>query len=1223
MYKNSTRNWWAPLACCHKLLLIMKLTTVLLVVTLMQVSAATFGQRLTLAGKAVSVEKVFRAISDQTGYDVVIFTSKFKTSQRIDVDFKEASLNEVMNKLIGGTNMAYTIEDKTVVIKEKDPPLDKTVISVRDRVISGQILDSDGQPLSDASIVIKGKNRGVKTGKKGEFSISGIVDGDILVVSYTGFETVEIPAITDILNLKLKQKISSLDEVVVTNGYQKIERRKLTSAITSLKASDITNPAFFTIDQALEGQVPGLFVLSNSGDIGVSPKIRIRGTSTILGNRDPLWVVDGVVVNDPVGIDPSTINDLDFVNRLGNAISGLKPFDIEQIDVLKDASATALYGVRAANGVIVITTKKGKIGEPVVSLDQSTTLTRRPRYTDHNIDLMNSRQRIDFSRDIINSGLEYTGNINYVGYEGALNSLYTGAINYDQFQSEVHKLETVNTDWFGAILQDAVSTQNNISVSGGNAKTSYYASIGTATQRGTVRGDQTNQYTSLVKLTTILTPKLTWDVTLRGNIQKSDYVASSVNALSYAYNTSRALPVYNDNGGLNFYEKYSPTANGYYAFNILNEMQNSRDLIDQSGLNLMTDLNVKIIPHLNGTVLLSYSNNNSNDQTVYQDNTYYAAELRQSEYGTAPDPGKTLMPYGGEMKLNQVRNESYLVRTQLNYDRPVGPSSRDNFNATLGGEISSNQYHGYNIDRRGYLPDRGDTYAAIDPTKYPLYAQWATLSNLDLTTNTLANLASAYFSSSYTINDKYILNFNTRTDFSNKFGSGAEKKFLPTWSLSGRWDIDKDFFKNSDVVNTFALKASYGFQGNMLDDQTPNLIIKQGSIDPITQAYYSNIAYYPNPNLKWEKNKQINVGLDFGLFKNKIQGTVNYFIKTTSNAFLDKEVADINGLTTYVVNSGTIRNRGLELALNFTPINNFGAGGNKGGFTWRIDPQLGQVINKLISRSINSQNVGESNANVYNNYLTGTQIVDGKAANTFYSYHFTGLDHNTGLPTFANNDPSMASKYAGMSLDDVIKQVMVASGNRVPTIQGGISNIFSYHQFSMSFNMTYSLGNKVRLKKLYSNYQDGIVTSTVSAPLPEENVNPEFLNRWVKPGDETHTNIPAFVGGAAYANTLSHWSANQPYEYAENIWQMYDNSDARVVSGDYLKLRTFNFRYSLSDALNKRLHLRNSSVMFSATNVYTWASKRLDGQDPEQEGFGDNVQLSPRPTYSLTLDVSF
>lgn len=1210
----------------------MRLTTVLLIAAIMQVSASGFAQKITLSKSNASLKTVIKDLKLQSDYDFIYTDNLLNQSRPVTIKVSQVELEEVLKDIFKEQPLTFSIENKTVIVKPKAPSfLDKVAGIFDDVRVTGHVVNSEGFPLVDATVSIKGKNNRTKTGKKGEFTISGVEKGDILIISYTGYETVEIPVIADIIDVKLKQKVAVLNEVMVTNGYQKIERRKLTSAITTLKAADITNPAFFTIDQALEGRVPGLFVLNNSGDIGVSPKIRIRGTSTILGNRDPLWVVDGVVVNDPVGIDPATINDLDFVNRLGNAISGLKPFDIEQIDVLKDASATALYGVRAANGVIVITTKKGKVGDPIINFSQSTTLTRRPRYSDHNINLMTSRERVDFSRDIIDAGLIYSPKVNYVGYEGVLNNLYGGKITYDQFQSEVHKLETNNTDWFGVLLNDAISTQNNMSVSGGTGKMNYFASLGTATQRGTLKGDQSNQYTSLVKITTTLKPNLTWEVNLRGNIQKNNYVDGSLNALSYAYNTSRAIPAYNEDGSLFYYKRYSTafvdrfggSEIDYYNFNIRNEVQNSRNVMDNSGINLTSNLNLKASKDLNAMILVNYSSTSSNDQIQHGANTFYSANLRNSEYGVAAPEKRTYMPFGDELKINQVRNESYLTRAQVSYDKPIGKNSRDNLNILLGAELSSNKYKGYALTRRGYLPDRGQTYAPIDPVKYPLYAQWALISGNDIVRNELTNLASGYFSGSYTVNDKYILNFNTRTDFSNKFGSRSKEQFLPTYSISGRWDIDKDFFKNSKTVNLLALKVSYGYQGNMLDNQSPNLIIKQGSIDPINNQYYSNIAFYPNPNLKWELNKQVNVGIDFGLFNNKLQGTVNYFDKTTTNAFLDKKVADINGLESYVVNSGTIKNRGIEVALSFTPINNLGPNGKNGGFTWRVDPQLGQIINKLISKSINSQNIGETNANLYNDYLQGNQIVDGKAANTFYSYRFKGLDPKSGYPTFYDDDPSMAEAYKGMSLDQIINKVMVSSGRRVPIVEGGLLNVFSYKQFSLSFNLSYSIGSKIRLKKLYPNYEAGENIS--SAPLPESNADPVFINRWRNPGDETRTNIPAIVQQSVLLSEglYTHWSLGLPYNYAGSIWEMYDNSDARIVSGNFIKVKTANFRYNFTENFTKRLRLKQTSVMLSGSNLYTFASSKLRGQDPEQGGFDNTIQLSSRPTFSITLDTSF
>lgn len=1198
-----------------------------IVLTMLFFSHTIRAQTVTFSGRDVPLVKVFNNIRQQTGYAVFYTESMMQQTRPVTLTVRAVPLLEFLGKILKDQPLDFIIENKTVMIIPKGTKTNVSTIGI----IEGAVIDSaSGSPLPGATVSVYTKNKVTTTDSKGHFTITAL-DGDRLLVSFIGFKPYlyNITGENKKVTIVLAPQENNLSEVMVTDGYQKIDRRKLTSAITTLKAADILVPGIFSIDQALEGRVPGLFVINNSGEVGAAPKIRIRGTSTVLGSRDPVWVVDGIVVNDPAGVDPRSINDLDFVNRLGNSISGLNPYDIEQIDVLKDASATALYGVRAANGVIVITTKKGKPGPPIVNYNNSTSFTPRQRYSDHNVNVMDSRERIDYSRDIVNSGLNYPANINNIGYEGALNNLYKGVYTYDQFQQQVHKLETNNTDWFKVITRDAISTQNNLSISGGTDKLGYFASVGQANQTGNIKGEGINQYNIFIKLNASITRKLTWDLNLRNNIEKRNYVASSVNALGYAYNTSRAIPAYNDDGSLSYYKTFSnsPPTYDYYNFNIVNEMQHSKDISDISGINLSTDLNYKFNRDLNGTFLLSYARNNTSEQITYDENTFYAAGLRMSEYGTQPNPTNTLLPYGGELQSNTMLNTSYLIRGQVNYNKDIGARKRDRLDVILGSELSSNTYNGLNTKRRAYMSDRGQTFAPVDPLKYPAYAQWAGVGNVDVIQQNLTNLASGYFSSTYTFNNKYIFNFNTRTDYSNKFGASARERFLPTYSFSGRWDLAEDFFKTSEKVNLLALKASYGFQGNMLEDGTPELIIRQGSLDPITGQYYSNIALYPNPNLKWEKTAELNLSLDFALFHNKISGSLTYFRKKTTDAFLNKSVSDINGRSSYEVNSGTIDNQGIELALSFMPVNNAGVNGSKKGFVWRIDPQLGQVINKLLAKAINNnglnQSVGVSNPNTYANYLNSTQIINGKAINSFYSYQFNGLNHLKGYPTFKYDGAADAVIYRTETPDQVYQTVLAPSGNRIPTLQGGVNNYFAYRGFSLSFNLAYSFGSRVRLTKLYSGANSTAVLYGTAAPLPEQNVNAVFLNRWRKPGDEQFTNIPGLLSGADYAGTLTHPSTGQTYQYAYNMWQMYDNSDIRTASGDFVKIKTMNLRYALPDRMVKRAGFKSASVMLSGVNLYTFASKELQGQDPEQTGFTDTIQMPARPTYSLGIDLSF
>jgi len=1189
---------------------------------------------ITLSGKNLPLEKVFVSIKQQTGYAVFYTKGSLASAKPVSFDVKNMYINTFLDLILKDQPLEYSVENRTIMIVPKGTKME-TIQA--DRVLEGIVRDSaSGDPLPGATVSIahaaSETNRKwvTTTDKNGHFSLVA-VSGRQLMVSFIGyrpyFNYINSEGLNARIDIYMSPEQQSLKEVTVTNGYQQIDQRHLTSAITSLKASEIVVPGMFSIDQALEGRVPGLFTLNNSGAVGASPRIRIRGTSTLLASQEPVWVVDGVVVNDPVGISPSSINDLDFVNRLGNAISGLSPYNIDQIDVLKDASATALYGVRAANGVIVITTKKGHAGAPVVNFSNSTTVTQRPRYSDKSINVMNSRERVDFSREALAAGVTYPLNTDLVGYEGALSDLYAGKLTYAQFQDEVHKMETGNTDWFKLIARDAVSTQNNVSISGGSEKITYFASLGAATQMGTIRGENVNQYSTLVKLNSRVTKKLNWEFNLRNNVETRKYVATSVNALAYAYNSSRAID------GHGYYKKFDPVTSSLYDFNILNEMKNSTDISNISGLNLTTNFNYKFSPRLAATALFSYANNNLDEQLIYGENTYYSASVRRSDFGVRPDPLFTLMPYGAEVHNNPVRNSSYLVRGQVTYNQPIGARHRDRLDVLVGTEVSSNTYKGVATVRRGYLPDRGKTYAPIDPLAFPAYAVWANSTNVDKVTDRLTNLLSGYFSASYTFNNKYILNFNTRSDFSNKFGSRSREQFLPTWSVSGRWDLAEDFFKNSQHVNMLALRASYGYQGNMLDNQTPELIIQQGSLDPITQEYYSTIAYYPNPNLKWEKNGETNVSLDFGLLNNKISGTVTYFHKKTKNAFLNKDVADVNGVTSYIVNSGTIENRGIEVAFSFTPINNLGANGKKNGFSWRIDPQLGQVINKILAKAINNNGLnlsqGLTNPNSYKSYLRGAQIIDQHAVNSFYSYKFAGLDPQKGYPVFTGASADDQKAYAGMTRDQVYQAVMTPSGNRIPTIQGGILNVFSYHQFALSVNLTYSLGSKVRLAALYTGangptgYINGSATLSTAVPLPAQNVNKVMLDRWRRPGDEQHTNIPGLLSQTDFGKHTYDASLGTAWQYSDNIWQMYDNADIRVASGNYLKIKTMNFRYTLSDELMKRWKMKGASIIIGGTNLYTFASKKLMGQDPEQSGFDPaNVQLSPRPTYSFGIDVS-
>ena len=337
---------------------------------------------------------------------------------------------------------------------------------------------------------------------------------------------------------------------------------------------DLNIPGVSSIDQMLQGQIPDLIFMSNSGEVGVVPKLRIRGTSTLIGNREPLWVLDGIVMQDPVDVPASDLNDPDYINRIGNAIAGINPQDIERIDVLKDAAATALYGTRAANGVIVVTTKKGRIGRPIVNYNLTTTFRQRPSYNDRAINVMNSRERMQFSRELVAQHYPFPDDINMVGYEGLLNQLYNHELTDEQFEKEVERLSVINTDWFDLLTKNSVSHSHTISISGGSSEATYYASIGYTRDNDVVWDSNNERYTATMKMNTNLTSWFNASLNVNGNVSTRQYYQQELSPMDYAYKTTRALPAYDENGEYFYFQKrkWGTISPEYYRYNIIYEL---------------------------------------------------------------------------------------------------------------------------------------------------------------------------------------------------------------------------------------------------------------------------------------------------------------------------------------------------------------------------------------------------------------------------------------------------------------------------------------------------------------------------------------------------------------------------------------------------------------------------------------------------------------------------
>ena len=1173
--------------------ILQKMRITVLFVLLFCFYAEASSQKVSLRVKNMNLYMVLLQLKNQTGVRMLYDADYTKQVKCADATFFEKDIKDVLSQLLNNTKLIYKEVNSTFVISKASEQEDKTI------KLTGTVKDVQGTPLPGVTVVIKGTTIGVSTDAQGNFTLNVKQQETLtLVFSFVGMKTKEVVATPNkAMTITLDEDTQTIEEVVIT-GYQVVDKRKNTSAITSVKAADIMRPGITTIDQMLEGQIPDLISMTNSGEIGVAPKLRIRGTSTLIGNREPLWVIDGIIQHDPVNISPEELNDPDYVNRIGNAISGLNPQDIERIDVLKDASATALYGAKAANGVIVITTKRGHIGDPIISYNMTGTYKIRPRYSDRNINVMNSEERIEFSKELLLDNYLFPSGMSLVGYEYLYSQLYNNLITYEEFTRQTAQMKKQNTDWFKILGEDSFSSQHTISITGGSEKIRYYSSVGYTDDNDFIRFNKNDRYTASLNLDINFKDDLSLLFDLSGNKTTKKYYQQEVSPIDYAYNTNRAIPIKNEDGTLHYYKK--PYSIYLYNFNILNELNNSGNKQESSSFTMKANLLYSPLSwlKLNGT--FSYTLSNTELESYWDAKTYHAATLRYGEYGEEFDAEQTTLPGGGELTQSLTRNETYTVRLQLDINKYLGKNEHHNINASIGVETNSTHYKETTTTNRGYYPDRGMQFAVFNVGDYPKYDNWQAANKASITDNQ-TNMLSAYASISYSYQYWITLNANARYDGSNKFGSQSNDKLLPVWSVSLSYS-PLEQIGGSDFFDYLQLKFSYGYQGNMLDNQSPEVIIKKLPMNSYFNELVSEVDIYPNPDLKWERTNSLNGGIEFSILNHRVMISSDVYYKKTNDAFMEKNISRVNGLAAYTINSGKIINKGYNVSLTLSPI-------HSDNIRWMLSTSISKSYNRIESRP-------STDEYDLTNFLNGTVIAKGKAVNTFYSYKFRGLNPINGGPLFDDYEEFPERLY-GKSKHDVFTSILEASGSREPKLSGGINNTVNFWNFRLNINFAYSMGAKTRLFQVYEGTRF----------TAEQNINRIFLNRWQRPGDEKYTDIPAAISAKdpGYTEYSNHWSVfanNLVPQLASSKWEMYNYSDLRVVSANYLKCTNLSLTYMFSKQLLEKWQLTRLELSLSASNPFIFCSSKLKGQTPTQGGF-TKIQLSERPTFSFGLNVSF
>lgn len=1067
-------------------------------------------------------------------------------------------------------------------------------LAAQERTITGKILDGSlpDEPLIGATIAIgDGKlQNGTVTDYNGEFTLKVPQDTKVLTVRYLGYENGKITLVdgTDHYVVTLKSASHSISEVVVT-GYQKIDRRKLTASVSQLNISDESVGAIKNIDQALGGQIAGLSTLPSTGAPGAPVKIRIRGTASINGTQEPLWVLDGIPLE---GTDIPNIDNLNDVNDIyQTSIAGLNPTDIDNITVLKDAAATAIYGARAANGVIVITTKRGKESRPIVNFN--TRLTFSPKVDINRLNLLNASEKVDLELALLASNYEYRqhkgGVANILDKLNEFNAYRAGGWNAlsATAQQQINDLRSINTDWNDILFRNVFNQEYNASVSGGSDRASYYASAGYYDEQGIVKGVENNRYNFTLKGTFKINKKLTLGASIFANQRKqASFLTDTGGFTNPVYYSREANPYFQPfkaDGSYNYDTNVQGRESNAPDFNIFEERANTSKRRRDYSIMSIIDAEYKINSDLKLTSQFGYQFDNYN-LCRYQGGDSYAMrkEKEYATYMTSSGVQQTIFPEGGANKTTDSYRRQWLWKAMAEYNHRF--AKYHDVELMLGTEVRHNITQSTSSNAYGYDARTLTTKPVVFPSqsiaeRYPLH-QETRLENA---------YVSWYATGSYTYHYRYTLGASVRFDGSDVFGVAKKYRYLPLYSVSALWRVSEEkWMQPLTWISDLRLRASYGLQGNIDKSTSPYLI---GTIDKasILGKNETIIAAEtaPNPNLKWEKTSNVNLGLEAAFLDSRIHFSVDYYHRKSSDLIGIRMLPLETGFASTTINWASMKNDGWELSLSTRNI-------VTRDFHWTTNLNLGFNTNKIINESVAQNSTYPSR--------------QGYPVGALFAYKTAGLD-SEGYPLFLAADGSKVSAANFFKLNRYGASQLTAEQQRAqytymgstdPKCSGGLINNFEYRNWQLGVNFMFNLGMKVRVQPSYSpTYFDRGL-----------NTNRDILSRW------TATN----TGGTFAALMVSTPARLAEYtRYAE--YNTYSMLDIWVRNSSYARMQSLRLGYKLPKKWLAKFGISSASLSLEGRNLLVIASNYNNYLDPETMGnpFAQPVAKS----YIFGLNVNF
>lgn len=1117
--------------------------------------------------KDASLQKVLKDIIRQTGASVIYNEKILVNTLPVTVNFKNLSIEKALKECLKGQPLEYGLERGNIYIRRKAPKKNEST-ELGWITVTGKTTNAEHEAMAGVNIRIQDTEQATISDAYGNFSLKYVAPKSTLIASFIGFKTLELPVEEQqFMTLEMIPYSEKLDDVQITanTGYQSLSKERATGSFEVVSRKELDQRVGPDIMSRLEG----ITTIQFDKSAGINrPKMTIRGLSSINGIQDPLIIVD----NFPYEGD----------------IKNLNPNDVENVTILKDAAAASIWGSRAANGVVVITTRKGHYNRPAqVNFSSTVTLQEKPDL--HAVKNMSSSDFIDLQQQLFKNGY-YTSTENSKTVRGPLPPVVEILIRQRDkkitaaeanAQLDVLRGQDIRDDYNRLVYKTGVNQQYALSVSGGSKDMSYLFSGGydknkdilsSAYDRITFRSANTYRPIKGLEIATDLSYGST---STKGG--RTGYSSSSTEFMyqSLADAEGNALPFDRVRG------LYTDTAGGgklldwkYYP------LDNYKSVKRTSTMNTFVaalGLNYKLNSNFSADLKYQYQDQQQNSVTLNDLGTYYTRNLINRFTQIDPITGvvKRIIPLGG---IKDMIDRSILtnnLRGQVNYHQEF--SSKHEITAIAGAEVRQIKTTGSSNRLYGYDSKTGASALVDQVNDYPDFISgYGNSIQVDNDyTGLTGRYISAYANAAYSYDQRYTLSGSIRRDASNLFGVETRNKWSPLWSIGASWNIDQESFYKDRNLPYLKMRMTYGFSGTIDPSQSAVTTISYSSyLERYSGLTSAGIYNYGNPTLRWEKVGMFNLGLDFGLQNNRFNGSIEYYHKTAKDLLGPTPIDPLMGYSGYIVtNVASMKGKGMDLILNATAID--------AAFKWR--PSLILSLNTTEVTDYYNQNADGLIAD-----RGGLFAIKGRPVYAIYSQRWAGLDAKGNPQGYLNGEKSIA--YSTMN-ENVSVDNLVYNGSATPTLFGSFNHNFSYQHLSLSFSISYKFNYYFR--------KDAINYSTVfsgSSPTAEYN------NRWQKPGDELITNIPAMV----YPN-----NSNRNF--------FYQDSEVNVLKADHIRLQYINLSYSLNKADYKRLPVKSLDIFSNVSNLgIIWRANK-EHIDPD---FGNRSIPAPK-TFSFGLRANY